>query len=502
VFYVSPSGSDANDGHAQTTGQRHGPWLTLGKVSAGHYNPGDRILFQGGQTFSGSLSFNASSWTGATASNPVTIGSFGSGAATINSSAVSTEGFHAVDVEGFILENLKFVGNGGSSWTNGVSVLNTGNTELKDIILRHLDVTGYGGNGVDIAGDEDRSGYENLTLSYVTSHSNTTHIGSVSTSGIYIGSRTRPEPPGHWVNKHVLIDHCIADSNPGNSSPPYPNWSGSGIMLSSTQGGTIQYSVAANNGAASGPSYGPVGIFVAHSDKINVQYNEAYGNWSSSQYDGDGFDFEGVSNSVVQYNYSHDNYSTGFFVNSYVDSHGDKAITHDLVLRYNVSQNDHRSPTNPWNYGEGITLGNSNQGGPSNLTNIDVYNNTVYASSGALAPAIGFSNWANGAISNIRVANNIIYSANNTKLIGAANNAGGATTSATFTNNNYYATGTFAIDWLGTTYSTWSAWRAAGNETGVNAAQGNANRILAASGHGPPRRGSSANQRTRPLRSR
>src|SRR5580692_6820397 len=74
TYYISPFGSDGNSGTSSSSA-----WKSIGKVNSTHFNPGDQVLFQGGQTFSGSLSFNGD---GGSASNPVTIGSY-DGRATI-----------------------------------------------------------------------------------------------------------------------------------------------------------------------------------------------------------------------------------------------------------------------------------------------------------------------------------------------------------------------------------------------------------------------------------
>jgi hypothetical protein len=70
-YYVSNSGSDANNG--TTTGS---PWKTIAHVNAQSFNPGDSILFQAGGTWREQLNFI---WNGS-ASSPIIVGSYGSGA--------------------------------------------------------------------------------------------------------------------------------------------------------------------------------------------------------------------------------------------------------------------------------------------------------------------------------------------------------------------------------------------------------------------------------------
>jgi hypothetical protein len=81
-YYVSTSGSNSNNGTSAST-----PWQTLSKVqsvcNAGTINPGDRILFKRGDSFTGTISIG-SIWgnhaKSGTAANPITFGAYGTGA--------------------------------------------------------------------------------------------------------------------------------------------------------------------------------------------------------------------------------------------------------------------------------------------------------------------------------------------------------------------------------------------------------------------------------------
>ena len=191
------------------------PWRTIGKVDAGHYQAGDRILFQGGQTFSGSLNFAANSWSGtAAAANPVTIASYGTGSATINSGVAG--GFLADNVAGFDLENLNFIGNGSAN-VNGVTLLNDlpGNVKLNNVYLNNLNVSGYGANGVLVDGENGSSGFNHVNISYVTAHNNTGNAGSC-TAGIQVTSGANYSfGDKNAANQNVLIGHCTSYSNSG-----------------------------------------------------------------------------------------------------------------------------------------------------------------------------------------------------------------------------------------------------------------------------------------------
>jgi hypothetical protein len=417
TYYVSTAGNDSNSGTSPSS-----PWRTITKVNAGHYQAGDRILFEGGQIFSGSLSFTASSWSAtAAAAHPVTIGSYGSGSATINSGAAG--GFLAHDVAGFNLENLNFVGNGSTS-ANGVRALNDlpGNVKLDYVYMYNLNVSGYGGDGVLVDGENGSSGFKNVNISYVTAHNNTGHSGS-GTAGIIVTSLANYGfGDKNAANDDVLINHCVSYSNTGTAGNS--NWSGSGIMLANVNGGAIQYSVAADNGAH---SWGTVGIWAADANNVTIQYNESYGTMTTNGSDGDGFDLDGgVTNSVMQYNYSHDNAGAGYFVYTYND--GYVTGSSNLTVRYNVSQNDDRTKDN-W-YGS-ITIGDA--GGT--LTGVDVYNNTVYQSLGSGSYTATIEGSSASSIHAL-VANNIFYATNGSGMIK------GGSPYVSFVGNDYYSTAT------------------------------------------------------------
>ncbi|HEX5089356.1 MAG TPA: right-handed parallel beta-helix repeat-containing protein [Nocardioides sp.] len=70
TYYVSPTGSDANNGTSPST-----PIQTLGRASNLPLNPGDQVLLQRGASFSGKLAV----WRSGTAGSPITIGAYGSG---------------------------------------------------------------------------------------------------------------------------------------------------------------------------------------------------------------------------------------------------------------------------------------------------------------------------------------------------------------------------------------------------------------------------------------
>jgi hypothetical protein len=111
-------------------------------------------------------------------------------------------------------------------------------------------------------------------------------------------------------------------------------------MLFGVDGGVVERSAAFDNGHAAG---GSVGIWAFDSSRIVFAHDESYGNGSPRNIDdGDGFDFDrGVSNSVMEDNYSHGNGGVGFLIcscpgpNTYPFYY-----MRDDVVRANVSRDD------------------------------------------------------------------------------------------------------------------------------------------------------------------
>jgi hypothetical protein len=79
TFYVAPGGRDSNSGRSPAH-----PWRTVTRVDDAALRPGDRVLFEGGATFSDATlmpgqGFNASGAPG----RPIVFGSYGRGQATL-----------------------------------------------------------------------------------------------------------------------------------------------------------------------------------------------------------------------------------------------------------------------------------------------------------------------------------------------------------------------------------------------------------------------------------
>jgi hypothetical protein len=263
-----------------------------------------------------------------------------------------------------------------------------------------------------------------------------------------------------WQHKNISVSNCEVYNVPGSAVPA--NYEGSGIVLEGVDGGVIQYCVAHDNGQNNVFCGGPVGIWTLESNNIIIQHCESYRNHSGTGCDGGGLDLDGgVSNSIMQYNYSHENDGAGYLLGQYDHA---RPWSNNTV-RYNISEND------------GIT----NEGGiglfkgpATTMSGAYIYNNTIYISPQSVNPgesAAYMKDWNTG-INNVFFYNNIFFSNGGVPLVSIPTGY-----SAFFAGNIYWSSGSpFSIFYQGIHYTTLDSWRAAtGNEkvgavnTGFNA---------------------------------
>lgn len=445
AYYVSPSGNDNNPGTSPSK-----PWKTTAKVNAITFSPGDQILFQGGQTFSGGLYFDSADK--GTPQAPILVGSYGTGRSTIN--AGGGYGLFAYNTAGFQVTTINFVGSGRT--TNTQSGINfytdlPGNVKLNYLHINNVSVSGFGDTGILIGGWNGVSGYNDVRITNVSSHDNAKAGLSIYGQNLY-------------SNTNVYIGHNQAVNNPGKSGLSVN--SGNGIVIGSVNGGTIERSVAHDNGWI---GFGSYGIWAYDSNNVTIRSNESYNNHTSGTKDGGGFDLDGgVTNSTAQYNYSHGNDGAGFGLNQFSGAPSWSGNT----VRYNISENDGRKNGYPsiilWNGGSGIR-------------NAEIYNNTIYMSAAQTGrpSAVRFVN----ATTNIHLRNNIFVTTNGLTLIDVASGQSGIL----FQGNDYYASGAaFVLRWYGTGYSSLSAWRTATGQESVGSTNTgtNANPQLTSPGGG------------------
>jgi hypothetical protein len=169
----------------------------------------------------------------------------------------------------------------------------------------------------------------------------------------------------------------------------------------------------------------------------------------------------GVTNSIIQYCYSHDNDGAGYLMWNY------EGAPHQLsnnTIRYCISANDGRKHK----YGA-IHIGTS--GLP--ITNIDVYHNTIYmpAATGASPKGIWTGAWGSkDSNSNLRFFNNIIVTTGEVPLVQIES----PEEQVLFAGNEYWNTeNKFLIQYKDSSITSLAAWRKiAGQEKTGNQERG------------------------------
>ena len=425
TYYISPTGNDSNSGTAISS-----PWKSIGKVNSASFKAGDNVLFQGGQTFNGTLDF--SSHDAGNASTPVTFGSY-NGKATIGSGGNS--GAFVYGISGLWIENLNFKGSPSGGIQSGINMEMYWGTAVNDRIS-DCTITGYYQAGILVEGTGGTSGVNGLQI---TDNS----INNNVESGIYTVAN----------NDHSITNIYIANNQVFNNyGDGHSVVTGSGIELGDVNGATVQYNTAYSNGSKGGD--GAVGIWAYSSNNVTLQYNESYDNVALRGHDGDGFDFDAdVTNSVIQYNYAFGNDGTGAQLDQWQNNNG----FYNDTVRYNVFQDNGKKN----NYGNLEVWGK--------VENSYLYNNVIYSTpsqSGTnSAIRVHNSTIAGLYVSGVHFVNNIIDS-DGSNLVNIPYSEAIGAKDLTFTGNVYYSNGYTPIFIDGkTTAKSLTQWQSLGQES-------------------------------------
>jgi hypothetical protein len=441
TYYVSPGGNDANDGLSTTTA-----WQTIGKVNSVNFSAGDRILFEAGSTFTGSLSFDNND--AGTEGNPIILSSYGSGRAVVN--AGTQNGFYAYNTGGIELKKIRFMGDGSyPTGQRGIYFYTdlTSGQRLKHIYIDECEVSGFSSGIIVSAYKFSTIGFEDIKITNCSSHDNL--FTGIGVSG-WVGSAQ------NRAHKNLYIADCVAYNISGGV-----NNTGNGISIADCENGIIEYCEAYNNGYGNtGTSGGPEGIIAYRTDGITIQYSISHNNKTGpNNWDGGGFDLDGgTTNCILQYNYAYENEGQGFFMGHF----GGATPKINNIVRYNISEN------NGLRHGYG-GIGFWGQSGNTE-TGLKIYNNVIYTGQSKVidgSPScMRLENAAATTYTDIVIYNNIFITADGLNLI----NIPSQTNKFTFKNNLYYSSGgVFNIRWGGATYNSLSAWRTATGQEKLNA---------------------------------
>ncbi len=404
-YYISLFGDDTNSGRSHIE-----PWQSINRINVTKLQPNDSVWFEANQIFKGNLYLTG---TDIEAKDElITFGSYGDGRATID--AGTGYGFFAKNRAAVRIGNLNFVGSLGNT-CSGIWFVNTlpEHRKLSHIHIDNVDVSGFKHVGIGVAAhpsDNSWSGFKDVIITRANVHDN--GDAGISSVGVWM-----PEKNGYSHND-INVSNCRVYRNIG--IPGKGHHSGNGIVLGQVEYATIEYCEAYENGMMNDYEYGgPVGIWTWDSNCVVIQYNESHHNRTGSPKDGGGFDLDGgVQNSIVQYNYSHNNDGAGYLLAQF---EGAKPF-HNNIIRYNLSENDGRKNS----YG-GIHLWSKGSNG--GIRDTSIYQNTISTSKSDSGNPVAVDCITEG-IHNISIYNNTFKTDGDALLIRGKNN-----TEVSFKNN-------------------------------------------------------------------
>jgi hypothetical protein len=342
-YYVdSVAGNDANSGTNTSA-----PWRSLAKVNATSFAPGDSVLFNGGSTWTGSLTITSSG----TSSAPITVGSYGTGRPRVNANTSATSAIMLSNVHDVVLNNFEVTNS--SNFTastttiyRGIYVQAEDTGQMPGIVIENNYVhnvdgegrsggIGNGGIAVGVRGNTTQTWFSGLQIlnnevANINAYGISTFTTWCASCEIYseeTGIPSSEVSPTRVPYAGVLISgNHVHDVTGGGITPQYAD------------NAVVQYNTvdrAASHQLVAGG--GNVGIWWQGTNGILVQYNTVRHTAVDGEYsngDAQAFDADMDStHSTVQFNISDSN--TGGFFFCYFSSYNNQ-------VRYNLSVNDTR----------------------------------------------------------------------------------------------------------------------------------------------------------------
>jgi len=423
-YYINNTGNNSNTGTSIANA-----WQTMAKINVFAWSTGfvagDRILFEGGQTFIHPTGIYIQlDRSRGTAASPITFSSYGIGRAILKANANDVFNLWAPTTGvvglGFKFTNLILEGDnvtktGPVKSVAGITVWNSSSTALDYLLVEDVEIKNFAGNGFSTGRDNGSKGrLTNVVVRRVVSHNNKGALGLAGNTG-------------------------------------------SGIIIGGADGALVEDCIAYKNGINNNNAAGPVGIWVWDSINSIIQKCESHHNETTFG-DGGGFDIDGASqNCIIQYCYSHDNAGAGYLLAQYSGASLIGPLANNII-RYNISENDARKKS----FGAIHFWAN---GGADFVGATEVYNNTIFLGGTALDGAPAAITFQNTNCTGIKIRNNIFVASSNFDLVASPTGTMGIS-KALFQNNSYWTmpSTTFKIKWGNTTYNTLTAWQTASGQ--------------------------------------
>jgi hypothetical protein len=397
AHYFSAAGSDTNDCMTPQSACR-----SIDKLNSLSYAAGDAIRLRGNDMFPGCAALNANNVpTLGAAANPIVIESYGQGRATLVSNCPGYRALMTVDgVSGVVIRNL-IMSAGGTQTAIGVLIQNSGRRRnaVDTVVIQDNEITGF-----NIA-EPSRYGAE-IFVTGMTASGNCGALTNIQILGNRLHGGSGPSSPddngitgmgcGENITNVKYSNNEVYDI--GGHNPAPNGTSGNGIVLANVNAGEASFNRVHDNGANAKTCGGPAGVWAYRSRGVGIRSNEVYRmrplpGLPAKACDWAAFDLDaGVTNAIVEYNYSHDNAGPALLAYT-AEKWGPNSF------RYNISENDEALMAN----GSGSVVINS--GGVSY-----VYNNTIYRSGsyqGGTPPSCMSFGWTGIFPKGTLIANNL-----------------------------------------------------------------------------------------------
>lgn len=327
IYYIDAnSGNDSNSGHYPEKA-----WATLNQVNATTFKPGDQILFKSGTEYFGQLKLNGSG----SAQAPIHIGRYGEG----KKPAIHGQGKELCAV---LLHNVEFVEIRNLEITNlgdermpqrrGVILSAENFGDCRHIVLDSLEIHHVNGSLVKSEGGGSAILWQNngdsVKTRFVDLIIENCYLHHCERNGINSRGNIRRDKWHPSIG--VIIRNNLLEEIPGD-----------GIVPIGCDGAVVEHNIMRDCPDILSYEEAAAGIWPWSSDNTLIQFNEVSSH--RAKWDGQGFDSDyNCQGTIIQYNYSHDNYG-GFLL---VCNNGDTFGTHgnigtkNTTIRYNVSIND------------------------------------------------------------------------------------------------------------------------------------------------------------------
>ena len=394
TYYIdAKKGDDKNSGSTIDS-----PWSSLAKVNQTFFLPGDKILFKSNTQYSGVLEPKGSG----TKNAPINMASYGKGAKpVINGWGKKLHTLLLNNVEHWKVSNLAITNKGKKRQARrtGITIKAINAGELHNIELSNLEIYHVNGSLVKKEGGGAailiRNGGDVYPTRFIGLKITNNHIHHSGRNGISFHGNSRRDK---WFpNLGVHVKGNLIEQVPGD-----------GIVVIASDGAIIEHNILRDFPDTLPKGDAAAGIWPWSADNTIIQFNEVSGH--KAKWDGQGFDADFNSfGTIIQYNYSHDNYGGFLLVCNKGQSLGQNTNkgTVDTIIRGNVSIND---GIRPYPTHAGVFSPTFHISGP--VENTHIYNNIIIVPKkpkGVDATLIDIDNWGGPWPVNTLFENNQFY---------------------------------------------------------------------------------------------